>query len=192
MIPQDQQGGIPPPMPPSGGYGGRSYFNNYDNVEGLKYRLGAEDSIKDTTEMLKGAVKDRNGRTVSYDERLKMMNDVGIFRVEFIMRGCVGKLTHLTNYSHEDRINTIMKPTARMVAREMARNRRTWEIKERDVIQIVVEKNMIESMQRGKEGFDNNNVSRNWMVSENIDNMPPPQSKLNPISWFGGGNRGNY
>lgn len=178
--------GMMPPIIPHRNYMG----SGQDSVDGLKYRLGGEDIIRSMVDMLKGAVRDNYGRVTSYDENLRMMNDKGIYQVEFFVRGAISKITHLTRYINEDRINTHMKEHAKNLAFNITLNVRTWEIKNKDFVQYMVEKAIYESMLRSNDGFENNNISKSWLVSENIDTNRQMQTggmfgRL--FNWGGGG-----
>jgi hypothetical protein len=146
-------------------------------------------------DMLRGAVRDQYGRIVNYDENLRLMNDIGIYQAEFFVKGNITKVTHLTNYHSEDRIHMTMRPLARMWSFQITLNRKKWDIKNKDLVQMVVEKTIYESMLRANEGFENNNISKSWYVNENIENNRQLQQQggmFSKLFNFRGGNNGNY
>ena len=152
----------------------RNYYPDKKlEADGLKFRLGADDIIISILEQLRGAVFDKYGRVVEYDKQYRLMNDQGIHGISFILKGRLTKITHLTKYDNKDEIARQIKPMAKILAFELVLNRKQWGVKDKDLIQQVIENTLYESMKRAGGGFENDNISKNWQVSQFIDQTRP-------------------
>lgn len=152
----------------------RNYFPDRKlDADGLKFRLGAEDIISSILEQLKGAVFDQYGRIKEYNTNFSLLNDEGIHGISFILKGRLTKITHLTKYDNKDEIARQIKPMAKILAFELVLNRKRWGVVDKDLIQQVIENTLYESMKRAGGGFENDNISKNWQVSQFIDQSKP-------------------
>lgn len=185
-------------VPQGGGIPLKNYYGgwNEQSADNLKYRLDAKDAINDLCDQLRGIRKDRMGRPVQMEpgeqERLRIMNEEGIYRVQTFLQSACGKITHLTKYENEDRVLRQMRSLARSWLFVIVLNRKRWDIKDKDIILHAGEKLLFESMLRAKEGFENNNISQTYIVNENIERngMPPTQRRQGFFGRFFGGGQG--
>lgn len=193
MIDPAGQAQAPPPQ-----YGGqpKNYYAGFNDSQGdnLKYRLDAKDAIRELCEQLAGHERDRTGRLETKNERMRLLNDEGIFRVKVFLQSACGKITHLTKYENEDRVLRQMRHHASPWLFTLVLNRKNWDIRDKETILFAGEKLMFESMLRAKEGFENNNISQTYIVNENIDRtgVPPPSMQRPGIlsRWLGGSGGG--
>lgn len=158
------------------GFPRRNYFaDTKDQSDSLKYRLSGEDIVKKLVEDLRGAIRDDYGRIVRYDEKFRLLNDLGANRISYILSSELNKITHLTKYANEDRVFRQCKELFKMVAFIITLNRKDWAVRDKDSIQQTVENTIFNAMLRGNEGFENNNVSKSWNVNENITQQQQQQ-----------------
>lgn len=162
-----------PPMP-------RNYYAvGPQDTDTLRYRLGAHDDIDSFCDQLRGIQRDARGKetnTKDEQDRYRVVNDEGIYQIRAFLRASCSKITHLTKYTNEDRVLRQMRELSKAWLFMIILHRKTWEIRDRDIVLHPGEKLLFESMLRANDGFENNNISKAYNVNENIDRMgaPPP------------------
>lgn len=171
----------------------RNYYADMgDTTDGLKYRLGSDEVLLHITRRLRGARYDENGRFLGYDEKLRLMNERGVFSFEVFVESVVNKITSLSNYENEERVNRQVKPYFKTWAFDIALNAREWEIRDKDLVQQIAEQVIINNIKRAVGGFENLNISRIHQVLERIgDDDSPRDERKSMFKMFRGGLSGN-
>lgn len=155
---------------------GRNYYADARDIsDGLKYRLSGEDIIKELIADLRGAQRDQYGKIASYDEENRIINDIGAYKIRYLLNSELNKITHLTKYANEERVFRQVRELFKMIAFVITLNCKIWEVRDKDVLQQSLEQTIFNAMLRGNEGFENNNVSKSWNVNENINQSPQQQ-----------------
>lgn len=169
--PQDQQ------YPPN-------YFQaSQDSVGGLKYRVDPRQEIQEVVDTFMGVQRDKFGRLLENQKTWPLMNEEGIARSLGWLRGMVTKMTHLTKYENEDRINRQIRHYIRSWLYIIVKERKRWEIKDMVAVLVEVEKLIHESMLRGEKGFEANLTAKQYQVSELIKAESPRATGV--TGWFG-------
>lgn len=170
----------------------RNYFRgSQQSDQGLKYRLDARDVIRDVCDTLSGISRDKYGRPIE-NESLRLMNEEGVYAARFFLQGSVNKIAHLTKYENEERIMRQMRAQAHEWIKNVALNKKRWDVKHKGLVVQVVENAILQSMQRGNEGFEASLTGKGWQVSELVDTRPQqPQGFFSFLRPRGpGGNNG--
>ena len=163
----------------------RSYYQDAkDSFDTVRYRTAGKQVVQEFLENLRGATYDEHGRFKSYDESLKLINDIGLRAIKSFLESASSQITSLSNYAGEDRIHRHISYLAKGLAKQIVLYGRDWEVKNKDFLQLGCEKIMFDTMLKAKEGFENNNISKSWYVSENIEQTPPRQEGV--VSGFRG------
>jgi len=104
-----------------------NYFKGFGADENsLRYRLEGDDVIKQVSNRLRGGLKrGRDGREY-YDERQRLMNEVGIEATEFFLAGSVNKVNHLTRYRDEKRVMIQLRELSGAYLYELTLNMKLW------------------------------------------------------------------
>lgn len=174
-LPHPQQFGDPQELPPILGYGTNHRRNNYyqeqkELYDTVRYRTAGKQVVQEFLENLRGAVIDeRTGAITHYDEAYRLVDESGIRAIKAFLESASSQITSLTNYKEEDRVNRHQIYYARELARQIILNRKLWKVRNCGFVQLGGEKIMYDSMLKAVGGFENNNISRSWVVSENID-----------------------
>lgn len=172
-------------MPPvSKNYYGGSNIQNYDTI---KYRLDPK-GIIEFCDGLRGIERDRFQKVVRENVDWKVCTDEGVRNIQQFLLSSCGSVTHLTNYTNESRVLLQQRHHVRAYLRMVVLNMKRWKVQNKNLVVMPAEKLIFESMLRAKEGFENNNISRQINVHETIDRngqMPEGQQRQGFLSrWF--------
>lgn len=198
----------------------KNYFPDVEaDPAGLRYRLEGDDVIKAVITNLRGGlIKTKDGYV--YNEAYRHMNEEGIARVEFFLRGGVNKINHITKYKNEERVMRQMRALARAFTIELTENLKYWapaarvvqeekvitlnngrqetvmvnrlvnsgidKVRNKGFVQQVVENALLQSMQRGQEGFEAELTGKSWMVTEQVGGPQRPEDKQRLLSGLTG------
>lgn len=165
----------------------RDYFMAQpDNIGTLKYRADPNEIIRNCMDALEGIERDRYLRIVSKSEPL--LNHEGLNRIKSFLIGHITKVTHLTWYENEERINRQIKHYLRGTLYIITRNRKSWDIKleNRTLIVNILEKNLHESMLKSHRGFEAEITGKSWSVNENINPGDNVSNQIQPAPGGGG------
>ena len=104
--------------------------NYYDfpqkDAFGLRYRLEGDDVISSVVNILRGGIVKHADGTITYNSDFALMNEEGVARVEFFIRGGVNKINHLTKYKNEQRVMYQMRSLCRGFIIELVENMKRW------------------------------------------------------------------
>ena len=172
-------------------YGRNYYADQLQTAEGLKYRLSGDDIVVDTIDQLRGGyILTKYGEKI-HQKAEAMMNIKGIAAARTFLMGVVNKNTHLTMYENEARVMAQMRGLARQWAYSATRKRKLWAVTDPGIVNQIIENALLNSMQRGKAGFEAGLTSKSMMVQE-VHNINDQQrggqgiiSRLNPLNWGG-------
>lgn len=172
----------------------RNYYSDQsETADGLKYRLGGEDIIRTVVNMFRGATYDERGIFKGLDPNKALMNEIGIYNLEVLFQSCVNKVSSLSNYQNEERINRQIRELFNGFLFDLTLNIKVWNVKNKDSILMQVEYIIYNNILRANKGFENLNISRIHQVLERIGgNDEPQEQKKSVFGMFRGGNRGNY
>lgn len=165
----------------------RNYFQSgTDAVDGLKYRLDAKDIIKEIEDTLKAIDRDSMGKVISEHPEDRVVNEHGIIGAKIWLKSALGKITHLTKFENIEHINKQQRWLAKDWAFQITLHRKLWSIKNKDALQMMIEKQTYESMLRANDGFENGNISRSYNTHETIDRTPQQSQGWGLGRLFGG------
>lgn len=154
----------------------RNYFQDHrENVDGLKYRLDAKDVIKEIELALSAVEVDQYGKIIKENPDDRIVNDHGIIAARLWLKAALGKITHLTNFEHLEHVNRQQRWLAKDWCFQVTLHSKKWGVTDKDALQMLIEKQLYESMLRAQKGFENNNISRSYSVQEHIE--PPPEKQ---------------
>lgn len=187
--------------------GARDYFQQGpQDPAGLLYRLDGRDVIDAVRDALMGGSRyDQEKGEWVYNEENRLMNDEGITRVDFFLRGAVTKITHLTKFESINRILIQMRELGKAFLIELTLNMKRWgpivtikkestqyynknvkdeilyiiseteetitfksKVRNKNLVQQVVENSILTSLQRGEKGFEAENLQKSWLIQESI------------------------
>lgn len=155
-----------------GGYG-KSYFPNAaGDASGFKFRVDGKDVVQELVDALKGGVSRDNTGRIAYNEEYRLMNDLGVSRAQFYLKGVVNKNTHLSKFKDEERILRQVRALAKEWCVTLAQNRRRWDVKDPDVVQQLMEQSILTALLRADEGFEAQLSGKSHNVIENIQSTP--------------------
>lgn len=172
-----------------------NYYAQKQQEAGLKYRLDGDDIISAAADELRGATFDKEGKKIIIPEN-RLLNELGVQRACFFLRGAVNKVNHLTKYENVERVNEQMRSTMIAFIKELTLNIYNWrpegkrKITDRRLILHVLETKAYQSYLRGTEGFEAQITGKNWGVTEVYDYSPKSENAQDRIRrFFGGGER---
>lgn len=149
------------------------YAGTVDSLGGLHYRIDANDMIHRVIETLSGKVTLEDGTTIQ--ETSPLMNNEGIGRCRAFLQGTITKITHLSRYQNEERVNRQLRHYVRVWIYEVVRNMKIWapenenKIKHPRIVVAEVEKALHESMLRAIGGSEAELTAKSWHVTEAFD-----------------------
>lgn len=159
-------------LPPQQGYSGfgKNYFPSQSDLNsGFKFRVDGKDVVTELLDSLRGGVVRNSDGRIEYNEKYRLMNDLGISRVQYYLRTVVNKNTHLSNFKDEERIMRQQRALAREWCMTMSINRRRWSVADPDLVQQLVEQSILTSMLRADEGFEAEISGKSHSVVENVN-----------------------
>lgn len=177
---------------PYGNYGEMNYYHDPDREAGLKYRLDGDDVVQATADELRGMTFTSEGKKLFLTEN-RLMNEQGVQKAIFFLRGAVNKINHLTKYENEFRINEQIKTQVGGFVRELTKNMKAWapngepKVRSPRLVLRALETKMYQSFLRGNEGFEAQITGKNWGVQEVYDYRKKENTTDRIKSFFGGG-----
>lgn len=153
---------------------------------GIRYRLEGDDIIQSVIDTLKGGLKEKKGNSRIYYSERELMNNLGVERVRLFLQSAVSKVSHLSKYEGQERINAQMRALMKAFIFELVLNLKVWapeasfkdgnlinpycdKVKNKRLVVQVVENALYASMLRGSDGFEAELLSKSWMVQEQPD-----------------------
>lgn len=95
--------------------------------DALEYRLEGADTVERVTDLLRGGVIDEDDDgNKTFDEKNRLMNELGVSKTEMFLHGFVNKNTHLTKYKNEERVLIQMRSGASAYNFELTLNMKRW------------------------------------------------------------------
>lgn len=158
------------------------YGNPLSDVNAIKFRQDPIEVRKAIISTWRGEINfDDKNKTPQDDPELKLMNERGIRHFSTYINSVVNKEAVLTNQDNE-RINIEMINLLTAVVKDIAKNRKRYEIRSKDAVLQTIENPSNFSKRRGADGFEAELSSKSINVNENIVNNPPPQGGMR--SWL--------
>lgn len=158
------------------------YGNPLSDVNAIKFRQDPIEVRKAIISTWRGELYvDEKSKNPNNDPELRLMNERGVMHFSTYINSVVNKEAVLTNQDGE-RINIEMINLLVAVIKDIAKNRKRFEIRSKDAVLQTIENPSNFSKRRGADGFEAELSSKSINVQENIVNNPPPQGGVR--SWM--------
>lgn len=162
--------------------GQNNYFMSEDSRGGTKYRVDPKSEIKSVVDTFAGIKRDYLGREINTGYAI--MNEEGVARTAGFLEGSITKITHLSNYTNENRINRQLRHYLKTWVFVLVTNKKRWKVKDMRVIISEIEKLLHESMLRANQALEANLTAKSHQVNELLSHGDG--KKKNIRSFFGG------
>ena len=170
-------------MNEEGSYSKNYYTPMHDN-SGFKFRVDGRDVVADLLDALRGGVTKTKYGKVEYNKEHRLINDLGISRLQLFFRSVVNKNTHLSKYADKEMILSQVRALSKEWCMTTALNRKRWEVSDPDLVQVNVESTILSSLLRADEGFEAQISGKSHQVSEIVQSQQHEQGFLQRINPF--------
>lgn len=149
------------------------YGNPLSDVNAIKFRQDPIEVRKAIISTWRGEFNydDKNKVPEVTDESMRLMNEQGVRHFSTYINSIVNKEAVLTNQD-TDRINIEMINSMTAIIKDIAKNKKRFNIKSKDAVLQTIENPANSSKRRGAGGFEAELSSKSINVTENIQQQP--------------------
>lgn len=159
------------------------FYADYNQTQtGLKERIDPSNEIQRVIDTFAGVERDKYGKETPNSRKYPVMNDEGCSRTKGFLYGMVTKITHLAKYQNEERINRQTRHFCKEWVKIIVKNRKKWNIIDREVVLSEIENFIYESKTRANDGFEASITGKAHQVSEIIQQQNKEENR--GISWM--------
>jgi len=162
------------------------YYQQVSYDDSVRFRLDSSELIELAVDSLRGGVVKVEGKKKFYNKNHAFMNELGIQKAKSVLQNCCNKTVHLTKYKNEERVAAQVCSIMEGWDFDLARHTKEWapnasfkdgklsndstdKVKNKRIINQILENAIYASMLRGTAGFEAELTGKNIMVNENRD-----------------------